>query len=221
MTENPLIAQARELATGNTRFLDCRSLERVHGAEAMRGFLLGWQRWRAIDKRRAVLFGHADNRHGTGAGQRGTTGADDMEEAFLRFRYAHGEGWQRPAKTRAAEVEAWLTTEATPPQAAHFARLVASQAALDPVEGQLAALLVHFALLLENAGRLPSRAELRGAYYAKRKTVLDAAQRQAFKRNLKALGLDGLPDKALPEPLPEPLPEQEGEEPFDVLTRGV
>ncbi len=82
---------------------------------------------------------------------------------------------------------------------------------------RLLPLLVHFALLLENAGRLPSRAELRGAYYAKRKTVLDAAQRQAFKRNLKALGLDGLPDKALPEPLPE----QEGEEPFDVLTRDV
>lgn len=217
MTENPLIARARELATGNTRFLDCRALERVHGAEAMRGFLLSWQRWRAIDKRRAVLFGHADNRHGTGGGQRGTTGADDMEEAFLRFRYANGEGWQRPAETRAAEVEAWLTTEATPPQAAHFARLVASQAALDPVEGQLAALLVHFALILENVGRLPSRADLRGAYYAKRKTVLDAGERQAFKRNLKALGLDSLPDCTLAEPLPE----EKGEEPFDVLTRDI
>jgi hypothetical protein len=79
---------------------------------------------------------------------------------------------------------------------------------------ELAALLAHFTLLLDTAGRLPSRAELRGAYYAKRKTVLDAAERQAFKRNLKALGLDGLPDGTLAEPLPE----QDGQEPFDVLT---
>ena len=215
MKENPLIARAQELATGNTRFLDCQQLERKHGPKAYGEFLLGWQRWRAIDKRRAVLFGHADNRHGTTAGKRGSTGPDDMEETFLRFRYAYGQGWQCPAETRVAEVNAWLADEATPAQAALFRTLLDNPQALDPEDVQLAALLVHFALLLDNAERLPSRAELRGAYYAKRKTVLDDGERQAFKRSLKALGLDALPDLTLPEHCPE----QDGEDPFDVLTR--
>ena len=217
MTENPLIARARELASGSTRFLDLPALERLHGPEALRVFLIGWQRWRAIDKRRAVLFGHADNRHGTRAGERGAAGPNDMEETFLRFRYAHGAGWPRPAETRAAEVNAWLAAEATPAQAALFRALLDNPAALEPVDGQLAALLVHFTLLLDTAGRLPLRAELRGAYYAKRKNVLDAAERQAFKRNMKALGLDGLPDGTLAEPMPEQ-DEQDGPDNYDVLT---
>jgi hypothetical protein len=211
--ENQLIARARELASGSTRFLNLPELERVHGPEALRVFLLDWQRWRAIDKRRAVLFGHSDNRHGTDAGERGAAGPDDMEEAFLRFRYAHGAGWSCPAATREAEVNEWLADEATHAQAALFRSLITNPTALDPENVQLAALLVHLTLKLD-AGHLPSRDELRVAYYAKRKTVLDATERQSFKRALKALGLDGLPDNTLLEPMPE----REGQDAFDVLT---
>ena len=190
------------------------ALEAAHGPQAVAAFLRGWQRWRAIDKRRSVLFGHADNRHKTSGGPRGAVAPDDMEEAFLHFRYAYGDGWLVSAERRLAETRAWLADEATPAQRALFEALRKNPAAMEPQDGQLAALLVHFAVLLEKTEHLPTRDELRAAYYAKRKTVLDAAERQAFKRSLKALGLDALPAGTLPEPLPV----LDGGEPFDVLT---
>ena len=214
MKEHPLIRDARDLASGSTRFLDLPALEAAHGPQAVAAFLRGWQRWRAIDKRRAVLFGHPDNRHGTKGGARGAVGPDDMEETFLRFRFAYGEGWPVPAERRLAELTAWLADEAKPAQRALVQALRENPGALEPQDEQLSALLVHFSVLLAKLGRLPTRDEIRAAYYAKRKTVLDAAERQAFKRSLKALGLDALPSGTLPEP-PAVL---DGGEPFDVLT---
>jgi hypothetical protein len=214
MIENPLIARARELATGSARWLDLPALEAAHGPQAVSAFLRGWQRWRAIDKRRAVLYGHTDNRNKTSGGARGEVNPGDMEEAFLRYSFAHGQGWPVPAERRLAETRAWLADEATQPQRALFDALRQNPAALEPQDERLAALLVHLAVLLDKLGRLPTRDELRGAYFAKRKTVLDAAERQGFKRSLKALGLEALPAGTLPEPLPAP----DGGEPFDVLT---
>jgi hypothetical protein len=158
----------------------------------------------------------------------------DLEEVFLHYRYAHGEGWLVRAELRLDEVRTWLANEATPPQRALFDALRKNPAAFEPENVQLAALLVHFVVLLDKLGRLPSRDELRetfpfglwqdkrppsqaewqAAKERKKKTVLDAAERQAFKRNLKALGLEALPAGTLPQPLPE----GEGEDPFDVLT---
>lgn len=217
MKENPLIRDARDMASGSTCWLNLPALESQHGPQAVAAFLGGWQRCRAIDKRAAVLFGHADNRHKTKGGARGEVSASDIEEAFLRFRYAYGEGWLVPAERRIAEVNAWFVEEATQSQRALFDSLRADPATLEPEEGQLAALLVHFALLVDRLARLPTRDELRAAYYAKRKQVLSASERQAFKRSLKALGLEELPEG----PLAEPLPEDEGKDPYDVLTGGA
>ncbi|MEX1115547.1 MAG: hypothetical protein WEB53_09870 [Akkermansiaceae bacterium] len=188
------------------------ALEAAHGAQAVAEFLRAWQRWRAIDKRGTVLFGHADNRNATSGGARGEVAPSDLEEAFLRHRYAYGEGWPVPVERRLAEVHAWLAEEATQPQRALFDSLRENPTALESQRGTLADLLAFFYALLSNKNRLPTRDELRAVLYANRK--LDAAERQAFKRALKALGLESLPTETLLQPLPAP----DETEPFDVLT---
>lgn len=217
MMENPIVREFRDALAGKDTWLDSWHFREIHGMRAVATFEREWGRWRAREKRRAVVYGHADNRRGTGVGKRGTVGPNDMEEALLHFRYAFGRGWQCPEKTRLMHVGAWLERDATPAQRAFFVTLGNDPQALDPVRSPLADLLVFFFAFVNREKRLPTREELRAACSATRKTVLSAAERQAFRRNLKALGLDGLPLRAPAGPPPDP-PEYDERDPFDVLT---
>lgn len=188
MTLSHVIERARLLCTGETPPWPAPIFD-VHGPAVTFEFWRHWNTFAALERRRAVLVGRDDMRQ---AGH----SPEALDSLFLRLESTveNHPIFVQSAPTGKAELAEWLARDATPEEIHAFADYRAGAITLQPTDCPQAVILILFSNLVHHLERLPTRDELRKALFPSRKTVVSAKDRAAFKRNLDAVGLAGLPE---------------------------
>lgn len=184
------VERARMICAEEADHLPC-DLEEIHGEGVYAAFSHRWHDFAALEKREAVMYGRTDGRK---AGEPVAAYA----EVFFRLQFtAENPVFVTTPESRTQdkrELADWLANEATPEQLRVFALYRGGEIDFQPEDKLLGRLLVAFVFLVDKLERLPTRDEIRGTVFPKRKTTVSATERNALHEGLKAVGLDGLPD---------------------------